>query len=88
MRERKCKSCNLTYKGLKERCPFCKKLTKIGVFNKIMCILGYLAFAFLIIIFAYSLMIKTVINAVWFMPSIATVLAILIIIGIVVLIFK
>ncbi len=88
MKERKCKSCKLTYKGLKERCPFCKKLTKIGLFNRIMCVLGYISLAFLIVIFAYGIIIDGVINAIWFMPYIATALIILIVIGIIVLIFK
>lgn len=44
MKEHRCKKCNLTYKGLKTSCPYCHKSTRIGIINKIMCVIGYITF--------------------------------------------
>lgn len=88
MKERKCHKCRLSYKGLKERCPFCHKLTKIGIFNKIMCVLGYLTLAFILYIFANFLVADAIFNAIWFMPIIAGIIIIAIIVGICIFIFK
>lgn len=88
MKERKCRKCKLTYKGLKERCPFCHKMTKLGLFNRFMCIIGYMAFALLIVAFVYAALVETVITAVWVLPTIATVLIIAVIVAIVIFVTK
>ncbi len=88
MKERKCISCKLTYKGLKERCPFCHKLTKIGIFNKIMCVLGYISFAFWLAILAEIMITKTIIDIIWLAPVITVLIIIAIVVGICYLILK
>ena len=87
-KERRCRKCKLTYQGLKSKCPYCHKLTHLGLFNKIMCIFGYISFFALLIFFVYYVLIIGVIGMVWFMPTIATVLIIAIIIGVLMYIFK
>ena len=88
MKERRCRKCKLTYKGLKERCPFCHKLTKLGLFNRFMCIIGYMAFALLIVAFIYFALIHTVATAIWVLPTIATVLIIAVIVAIAIFVCK
>lgn len=88
MKERKCKKCKLTYKGLKERCPFCHRLTKIGVFNRFMCVLGYIAFITTLIAAVYMLFVEALVTAMWIMPILATLVIIAIIVAIIVLVFK
>lgn len=87
-KERRCRKCNLTYKGLKTTCPFCHKSTNLGIFNKIMCVFGYISFLLTLIIFVYYVLIQGIINVIWFLPAIAGALIILIIIGICIFIFK
>lgn len=41
-KERKCKKCGLTYKGMKTTCPYCHRKTKYGVLNTIMAVIGYI----------------------------------------------
>lgn len=88
MKERKCLSCKLTYKGLKERCPFCHKLTKLGIFNRIMSVLGYISLIFWLIVFAHVFIASVIIDMIWFMPAIAVIFVIAIIVGICFFIFK
>lgn len=87
-KERRCRKCKLTYKGLKTTCPFCHKSTNLGIFNKIMCVFGYISFLLTLIIFVYYVLIQGIINVIWFLPAIAGALIILIIIGICIFIFK
>lgn len=87
-KERKCRKCKLTYKGLKTTCPFCHKSTNFGIFNKIMCVLGYISFLLGLIIFVHYVLIKGVINVIWFLPVIAAIIIIAIIVGICIFIFK
>lgn len=87
-KERKCRKCKLTYKGLKTSCPFCHKSTNLGIFNKIMCVFGYISFLFVIILLVHYILITSIINVIWFMPIIATIIIIAIIVGICVFIFK
>lgn len=87
-KERKCRKCRLTYQGLKTKCPYCHKSTNLGIFNKIMCVFGYISFFAVLTIAVYYILIMGVINVVWFMPTIATVIIIAIIIGVLVYIFK
>ena len=88
MKERKCRKCKLTYKGLKERCPFCHKLTRFGIFNKIMTVLGYISLIFILIIWVHLIIAYMIVDMIWFMPVIAIAIVVAIIIGICVFIFK
>lgn len=85
MSEKKCKKCKLTYKGLKEKCPYCHKTTGFGIFNKIMMIMGYIVTAVIIgAIIDYCLTILLV-GVIWYVPLIITAA---ILAGIIVLIIK
>ena len=88
MKERKCRKCKLTYKGMKERCPYCHKLTKLGLFNRFMCILGYMSFILLVVLFIYTTLISTVVTAMWFVPVVATILIIAVIVAIIIFVSK
>lgn len=87
-KERRCRKCKLTYQGLRSKCPYCHKSTHFGIFNKIMCVFGYISFFITIAFSVYYLLIMSVVNAIWFMPTIATIIIIAIIIGIIIYIFK
>ena len=70
MSEKKCKKCKLTYKGLKEKCPYCHKTTGFGIFNKIMMIIGYIVTALFIYgLIEYSLALLLV-GVIWYVPLI------------------
>ncbi len=88
MRERKCRNCKLTYKGLKDHCPFCHKLTKIGYINKVMSFFGYLFFFIILVFFAYYILFDTVVKSILLAPLIVTLIVIAVIIGLLYLIFK
>ena len=87
-KERKCGKCKLTYKGIKERCPFCHKLTKLGIFNRIMCILGYITLFFIIVTIAYYLEAIVFVSTILSLPAIAIVITIALIVGIIIAILK
>lgn len=88
MKERKCKKCKLTYKGLKERCPFCHKLTKLGVLNRIMCILGYITLLSIITTLVYYIVAMATISTILAIPTIAAIIVIALIIGIIIAVLK
>ena len=82
-KERKCRKCGLTYKGMKTACPYCHKATKYGTLNKIMAFIGYLTTASTIITLIYYGLIASLALSYLFIPLlifIAVVVAIIILI--------
>lgn len=87
MKERKCRNCKLTYRGLKERCPFCHKFTRFGIFNKIMSVFGYISLIILICDISYVVWIGALFSAFWYAPILITLACITIIVGIIYFVF-
>lgn len=84
-KERKCRKCGLTYKGMKTSCPYCHRTTKYGTLNKIMAFIGYLTTAVTVLSLAYFGLIASLETTVFLIP---TVIFIAIVVAIIILIIK
>lgn len=87
-KERKCKKCGLSYKGMKTECPFCHKRTKFGIINKIMTVIGYITTITLVSFFLWYEISKLVLMSFALVPMLFLIIYIAIIITVIVLIFK
>lgn len=80
MKEHKCKKCRMTYRGLKTTCPYCHKSTRIGVINKIMCVIGYITFFTVAGWLIWYEITKAMVLSIFFVPAIVCIAVIAIII--------
>lgn len=92
MREHKCRKCKLSYKGFKSVCPYCHKKTKYGIMNTIMCVIGYITVIISIIAAMYigitTITVSAYINSILFIPIIAMIIGIAIIVAFVIFMIK
>ncbi len=87
-KEHKCRKCGLNYKGFSNSCPYCHKTTKYGIFNTIMCVIGYITTILFVIGLVYYEILKMTILSFAFMPLIITVLVIAAFVGLIILLLK